>query len=201
MTGFGKWCKLSTEERIKQSIPRSGMRDVHHVPVDPATDSAMSCYCDRLDSLAGRHGDDFSTEGEGGALYEPDEIILASFKTRVLPRLGQGASTEGIILRRILRWSEEGVHMAPDGKHVENPASLLEVKGAKRSPTPSSRATGRRQRRDNRFDLQFATKELAQDMQTPIKWSMLRLRLFVRYLLGAADLGPFFAYQQGVGLD
>ena len=46
----------------------------------------------------------------------------------------------------------------------------------------------------DRFDLQFATKELAQDMQTPSKLSM-RLRRFVRYLLGAADVGPFFAYQ------
>ena len=47
----------------------------------------------------------------------------------------------------------------------------------------------------DRFDLQFATKELAQDMQTPSKLSMLRLRRFVRYLLGAADAGPFFVYQ------
>ena len=47
-------------------------------------------------------------------------MILASFKAKVLPRLGPGASTEGTILRRILRWSPEGVHMAPDTKHVEN---------------------------------------------------------------------------------
>ena len=91
--------------------------------------------------------------------------------------------------------------MAPDAKHVENLASLLEVKGAKPSPTPSSRATGRGQRDvlvlltaaeatvfrrgtgialylgPDRFDLQFATKELAQDMQTPSKLSMLRLSL------------------------
>ena len=117
--------------RIKQSIPRSGTRDVHHVWVDTAA----------LDSLAGRHGDDFFYR-EG----EVDEMILASFKAKVLPRLGPGASTEGTILRRILRWSEEGVHMAPDAKHVENLARLLEVKGVKPSPTPSSRATGRGQR-------------------------------------------------------
>ena len=65
-------------------------------------------------------------------------MILASFKEEVLSRLCLGASTEGTILRRILRWSEEGVHMAPDGKHVENLACILEVKGAKPSPTPSS---------------------------------------------------------------
>ena len=47
----------------------------------------------------------------------------------------------------------------------------------------------------DRFDQQFATKKLAQDMQTPSKLSMLRLRRFVKYLLGAADVGPFFVYQ------
>ena len=96
--------------------------------------------------MAGWHGDDFYTEDEPGALDEVDEMILASFKAKVLPRLGPGASTEGTILRRVLRWSAEGIHMAPDAKHVENLASLLEVKGAKRSPTPSSRATGRGER-------------------------------------------------------
>ena len=95
-------------------------------------------YCGRLDSLAGWHGDDLYTESEPGALDEVDEMILASFKAKVLPRLGSGASIEGTILRRILRWSAEGVHMVPDAKHVENLAILLEVKGAKPSPTPSS---------------------------------------------------------------
>ena len=51
--------------------------------------------CGRLDSLAGWHGDDFHTEGELGALEEVDEMILASFKAKVLSRLGPGASTEG----------------------------------------------------------------------------------------------------------
>ena len=60
----------------------------------------MSClaYCGRLDSLTGWHGDDFYKEGEPGALDEVDEMILASFKAKVLPRLGPGASTEGTIL-------------------------------------------------------------------------------------------------------
>ena len=56
----------------------------------------------------------------------------------------------------------------------------------------------------DRFDLQFATKEVAQDVQTPSK--LLSLRRFVRFLLGVADVGPFIAYQDepnkhGVGLD
>ena len=44
-------------------------------------------------------------KSEPGALDEVDEMILASFKAKVLPRLVPGARTEGIILRRVLRWS------------------------------------------------------------------------------------------------
>ena len=54
-------------------------------------------YCGRLDSLTGWHGDDFYTEVEPGALDEVDEMILASFKAKVLPQLGPRASTEGTI--------------------------------------------------------------------------------------------------------
>ena len=123
-----------------------------------------------------------------GALDKVDEMILASFKANVLPRLGPGASTEGAILRRILRWSSEGVHMAPDS-------------------TPSSQATGRGQR--DVLELrrllctsdQFATKELAQEMQTPSMLSMLKLRRFVRCLLGAADLRVPGLAKHGDGLD
>ena len=46
----------------------------------------------------------------------------------------------------------------------------------------------------DRFDLQFATKELAQDMQTLSMLSTLKLRRFAWYLIGAADVSPFFAY-------
>ena len=157
-------------------------------------------YSSKLDTLSGWHGDDFYTEGEPEALDEMNEMILRTFKAKVLPRLGPGANMESTILRRTLKWSTEGVHLTPDAKHVENLAGLLEVKGAKPSPTPCSRATGRGQRDvleplaaaeatvfrrgtgialylgPDRFDLQFATKELAQDMQTPSKLSMMRLR-------------------------
>ena len=162
----------------------------------------LAC-CGRLDSLAGWHGDDFYTEGPRD---DPGFV-----QGEGAPTSGSEASTEGLVSR--------GRSHAPDAEHVENLASLLEVKGAKPSPTPSSRATGRGQRDvlepltaaeatvfrrgteiasylgPDMFDLQFETKELAQDMQTPSKLSMLRLRRFVRYLFGAADVGPFFAYQ------
>ena len=101
--------------------------------------------------------------------------------------------------------------MATDARCVKNLAGLSEVKGLK----SSSRASGRGQRgvletstaaetvvhrkgtrialclEPDKFDLQFATRKVAQEMQTS---SMLRLRRFVWYLLGTAGVRPFFAY-------
>ena len=91
--------------------------------------------------------------------------------------------------------------MTTDAKCAENLAGLSVVNGLR----PSSRARGHGQRgvlgtlraaktvvhregagivsclRPNRFDLQFETKELAQDMQTSSMLSMLRLRRFAWY--------------------
>ena len=109
------------------------------------------------------------------------------------------------------QWSSGSARMMTDAE-LENLTGLSAVKELK----PSSRASGRGQcsvletstaaesvvhRKgtrialhlgSDRFDLQFATKELTHDVQTPSMLSMLRLRRFVRYLLGAADLSPFF---------
>ena len=51
----------------------------------------------------------------------------------------------------------------------------------------------------DRFDLLFASKELAQDMQALSMLSMLKLRRFAWYLIGAADVSPFFAYSDEPG--
>ena len=109
--------------------------------------------------------------------------------------------------------------MATDARCVEYLAGLSEVKDLK----SSFRVAGRRQssvletstatesmvRRagtrtalylgPDRFDLLFATKELAQDMQTLSMLSALRLRRSAWYLVGAADVSPFFAYSDGPG--
>ena len=104
--------------------------------------------------------------------------------------------------------------MVTDAKCVENLAGLSAVRGLQ----PSSRASGRGQRGvaevstaaesmvrregteivsylgPDRFDLQFATKQVAQDMLTSSMLSTLRLRRFVWYLVGAAGVRPFFSY-------
>ena len=95
---------------------------------------------------------------------------------------------------------------------MENLAGLSAVKELK----PSSRASGRGQcsvpetstaaesvvhrkgtrialyLRPDRLDLQFATKELTHDVQAPRMLSMLKPRRVALYLVGGADLSPFF---------
>ena len=104
--------------------------------------------------------------------------------------------------------------MVTDAKCVENLAGLSAVWGLQ----PSSRASGRGQRGvadastaaettvhhkgtkivsylgPDRFDLQFATMKVAQDMQTSSMLSTLRLRRFVWCLVGAAGVRPFFTF-------
>ena len=56
--------------------------------------------------------------------------------------LSPDASQKSAILRRILRWSTEGVHRATDVERVGCSADLLEVKGAKMSSKSSPWTTG-----------------------------------------------------------
>ena len=105
------------------------------------------------------------------------------------------------------QWLPGSVHMATDAWRIWQDCLR-----------PSSRASGRGQRgvletstaaetvvrrkgtrialylEPDRLDLQFAKKELTHDVQTPSMLSMLRLRRFAWYLVGGADLSPFFAY-------
>ena len=73
---------------------------------------------------------------------------------------------------------------------------------------PSSRDSGRGQRegtgmalhlKPDRLDLQFATKELTHDVQTPSMLSMLKPRRVAWYLVGGADLSPFFFWSDEPG--
>ena len=110
--------------------------------------------------------------------------------------------------------------MATDARCVKNLTGLSEVEGLK----SSSRASGREQRGvlemstvtetmvhregtrialylgPDRFDLLIATRELARDMQILSMLSTLMLRRFAWYLIGAADVSPFFAYSVEPGM-
>ena len=109
--------------------------------------------------------------------------------------------------------------MATDARCVENLAGLSEVKGLKSSSRVAGRgqcgvlktstatenmvrSTGTRialYLGPDRFDLLFATREFARDMQTLSMLSTLKRRRFAWYLVGAADVSPFFGYSDEPG--
>ena len=106
--------------------------------------------------------------------------------------------------------------MATDARCVENLAGLPAVRVPEPVAVGSAVCSRRRQLQrpwctakarelpctadQNRFDLLCATKELAQDMQTRSMLSTLRLRRSAWYLVGAADVSPFFAYPDEPGM-
>ena len=51
----------------------------------------------------------------------------------------------------------------------------------------------------DRFDLQFSTMELTHDVQTLSVLSMLKPRRVAWYLVGGADLSPFFVWSDEPG--
>ena len=128
---------------------------------------------------------------------------------RALLLLSPGVSTQ---------CSPGSARMVTGAECVENLAGLSAVKELK----PSSTASGRGQcsvrtstaaesvvhrkgtrlalyLEPDRFDLQFSTKELTHDVQTPSMLSMLKLRRFAWYFSSAADVSPFFAYSDEPG--
>ena len=70
-----------------------------------------------------------------------DDWLRYVMKTFLL--LSPDASRESAILRRIFRWSTEGVHKTTGVERVECSANLLEVKGARMSSKSSPWTTGR----------------------------------------------------------
>ena len=104
--------------------------------------------------------------------------------------------------------------MVTDAKCVENLAGLSAVRGVEaefQSQWPwavqctgdvdSCRECGAPQRHKNCFCTSNQTglisssqRRLIHDVQTPSMLSMMRLRRFAWYLVGGADLSPFFAY-------
>ena len=70
-------------------------------------------------------------------------MIEQTFKAKKLPRVSPNAAETGLVLRRLLACCEEGYFLQPDPKHFDSIADVLALNGAKASPTPLSKTTGR----------------------------------------------------------
>lgn len=177
-------------------------------------------YCPELDSLSVHHGDDFISEAEPEGLDTIDRMIEGNFATKTQPRIGPGYSSYGAVLNRTILFNDKiGYAILPDCRHSAKLVELCEVEKAKPAPTPSSRATGKSDRMalepltdeasfwyrsgsgtlryvsEDRFDLQFAALQLAQDNSSPKAISAARMKRVARYMLGTQDYAIIYAFQ------
>lgn len=114
-------------------------RGVYWLPVESGhagRDVTMSC-----------HGDDFLAEGEAAELDMLDEVMMRSFETKVLPRIGPhefgGETDKGERLHRLITWSEKGFTWESDPKYAKDLISWAKLGDGKGIETPSSPDTGK----------------------------------------------------------
>ena len=145
-----QWAK-----RILAVMSKAGFLEVAFVPglfYHPEWDVTLSC-----------HGDDFLAEGEAQDLDKLDEVMLANFETKVLPRLGDpesgGEVTSGKHLGRTISWSKAGYTWESDDKYSRTLVKELGLEGGNGVDSPSSSETGKGQRNcDQPLDSQDAAE-------------------------------------------
>eukprot|EP00435_Cladocopium_sp_Y103_P039764 s3333_g10.t1 len=158
-------------EFVEGKVSKAGFLPVKVVPglfYHPEWQVTLSC-----------HGDDFLAEGLSSDLDKLDESMVASFETKVLPRIGPeqwgGQAQQGSHLHRIIKWTGTGFTWEADPKYVDILVSELGLQGAKGVDTPSSKDTGKGDR--------TADKELPAEQAAEFRrLHMMRLRRLVRYL-------------------
>ena len=93
------------------------------------------------------HGDDFLAEGMSSDLDKLDELMIASFETKVLPRIGPdqwgGQVQHGSHLHGVIKWIRLGLTWEADPKYLNLLVSDLGLKGSKGMASPSSKDTGK----------------------------------------------------------
>ena len=158
------------------------------------------------------HGDDFMTLGDSEALSEIERAMSDHYTLKFRAILGGGRddAKEVRILNRYVRWKSDGgkiwMEYEPDPRHAELIVKSLNLESAKGVTTPSVKkrledvlttspqldALRTRKYRSvvvraaylsqDRPDLSYSTKELAQDMQEPTEQSMTNLKRLGRHL-------------------
>ncbi|CAE7276044.1 true, partial [Symbiodinium sp. CCMP2592] len=96
------------------------------------------------------HGDDFIAEGESDDLDRLDALMMQSFESKILPRIGPeefgGQTTHGDHLHRIIRWSERGFTWEADPKYSRQIVEDLGLADAKGADAPCSTECGKGRR-------------------------------------------------------
>jgi hypothetical protein len=180
-------------------------------------------YNAQNDSMAALHGDDIIAEGESEALDRLDAALTPLCHLKVLPRVGPGGTSMGRYLKRYICYVPDmGYEWNEDPKHVVTIITNRGKAKAKPQGSPASKEVGKSDpkaldelcseamteyRSDSgrilyissgRFDLQYTSKLLGEQMSTPLRLGDARLERCARYLVGCAHLSLVFKHEEEV---
>ena len=189
-------------EFVEDKVTKGGFHPVKVVPglfFHPEWQVTLSC-----------HGDDFLAEGLSSDLDKLDELMVKSFETKVLPRIGPeqwgGEVQEGSHLHRVIKWTGSGFSWQADQKYVDILVSEMGLSNAKGVDSPSCKDTGKGDRSADkelspeeatefrslagtalylsldRPSIRYAMSEISSGMAKPTRLHMMRLRRLGRYL-------------------
>ena len=167
------------------------------------------------------HGDDFTTTGPKVSQDWLEEELRRRYELTAAPRLGPGKddAKEGLILNRVVRWTDSGLELEADPRQAEKLVDECGLTGATPVCTPGVKPAGNLILSDepleprlstpfrgsaaranylcaDRLDCQFASKEICRHMAAPSKLSWQALKRLGRYLAGAPRLVYTYKWQK-----
>ena len=168
------------------------------------------------------HGDDFVTVGPREGVSKFHTMLERRFevKTKVIGSK-PGEVTEGTVLNRVIRVSEDGWEYEPDQRHAEIIVKTLGLREAKgvRTPCEENKAAVDSEEEElqgqdatayrglaarvnylamDRADLQYAAKEVCRGMSKPTLEHWRRLKRIGRYLITCPRVITRFEFQEPV---
>ena len=172
------------------------------------------------------HGDDFTTTGAKHDLDWFEDTIKQHYECTIQPRLGPGDADakEGIVLNRVIRWTDEGIEYESDPRQTEKLIAECGLAGSNTVATPGVRLSfdeatkiqplearlhtafrGAAARANylaaDRIDVQFAAKEICRCMAQPNHASWNALKRLCRYLVGLPRLVFVYRWQTVDAID
>jgi len=172
------------------------------------------------------HGDDFTCLGPRSSMTWFEEQLGAKYEYTCGGRLGPGPTDdkEGMILNRVVRWSDNGIEWEADPRQSEKLVSECGLDGSKSVATPGVRIPASEALADrpldkklhtpfrgaaaranylaqDRMDVQFAAKEVCRAMATPTDQAWTSMKRLCRYLVGAPRLVYLFPWQRADAID
>ena len=172
------------------------------------------------------HGDDFTTIGPKHQLDAFELELASKYELRKSPRLGPGPedAKEGVILNRIVRWTEAGLEYEADPRQSEKLIEELGMGGVNAAPTPGMKPLPAQLAADkplpekehtgfrasaaranylsaDRPECQFAGKEVCRWMAGPTDLSQIALKRLSRFVAGRPRLVYLYPWQEADRLD